>query len=529
MALTIADGGSGNSVTNDTTLLSTGQTGAVGDVLYMFISASNDGTNGAASGITGILWGTNTGASVVETNYDPGAAGAGITLYIWKVVVTVAVAVSTQPAITFSANTSQKSLSCYKVTPGAGETVTDRAQGAGATGNSAAPTIAAASVASGDTIMGGLAAETDDVITGDSDSSNGSWSSAQQATADGGADAACAKISIQYKTTTGTGDQTYNPTINAARDYAINWITIYAETSTQTLTPSLFTDTDEFHSPTVTPGPVALTPDLFADGDFFHSATVISTYPLTPDLFTDDDTFHSPTVTPGVATVGPSLFEDGDTFFSPVVTPGAVNLTPPLFDDGDSFHSATVTASNTLTPELFDDGDTFYAATVTPGVVTLSPDLFDDGDAFHSATVSQGGGTQELMPDLFADGDSFYSATVVASYTLVPSLFTDDDTFFSPTVTQDGATQTLEPDLFVDADIFYGPTVEQAVPQPDGIFRVVTGGSRIDRKALGKRKRQTVRPGLFVNEAIFWPPTVTHTQFSAAVMDNDLMFIAAAL
>lgn len=67
---------------------------------------------------------------------------------------------------------------------------------------------------------------------------------------------------------------------------------------TDFLFPSLFTDTDTFYSPTVTPGAVTLTPALFSDTDTFYAPVVSGPQTLLPSLFTDTDTFHSPTVIP---------------------------------------------------------------------------------------------------------------------------------------------------------------------------------------------------------------------------------------
>lgn len=85
---------------------------------------------------------------------------------------------------------------------------------------------------------------------------------------------------------------------------------------------------------------------------------------LTPSLFTNTNTFFAPTVSRQNA-LAPSLFTDGDTFYSATVTRGSVALLPSLFTDGDTFFSPTVNASNGLTPALFTDSDTFYSPAIT--------------------------------------------------------------------------------------------------------------------------------------------------------------------
>ena len=69
--------------------------------------------------------------------------------------------------------------------------------------------------------------------------------------------------------------------------------------SAQTLTPSLFTNSNTFYSPTVAPGDVALTPSLFTNSNTFYSATVTlagGDQSLTPDLFSNSNAFYAATV-----------------------------------------------------------------------------------------------------------------------------------------------------------------------------------------------------------------------------------------
>lgn len=203
-------------------------TTAVGDVLLFFVAASNDGASGAASGIQRVLQTTDnstTTGELISTNYDPGSAEAGTTLYVWRLDIVVA-KTATNAQIVFSNITNQAACVIYKIQASAG-TVAVRSTGAGATGNSAAPTITATSVGNGDTIFGAISIETDDVVTADSDTSNGSWSTQQTICHDTGADAVTETIAVQYKTVTATANQTYNPTLGTARDYAINYLVIY--------------------------------------------------------------------------------------------------------------------------------------------------------------------------------------------------------------------------------------------------------------------------------------------------------------
>jgi hypothetical protein len=162
---------------------------------------------------------------------------------------------------------------------------------------------------------------------------------------------------------------------------------------TSALTPSLFTNSQTFHEPTVTPGAVGVTPDLFTNSQTFHAPTVLSTYPLTPGLFTNSQTFFEPTVA-----------SDG---------PGSQDLTASLFTNTQTFHAATVGAGAVdLTPSLFTNSQTFHAATVAAGAVDLTPSLFSNAQTFFAPTVVGEGGEQSLTPDLFTNSQTFYSPTV---------------------------------------------------------------------------------------------------------------------
>jgi hypothetical protein len=174
---------------------------------------------------------------------------------------------------------------------------------------------------------------------------------------------------------------------------------------------------------------------------------------LTPSLYTDSDTFHQPTVTPGAVGLTPSLYEDGDTFFTPTVALGGTkNLSPSLFDDGDTFHTPTATYVNAFVPSLYEDGDTFHAPTATY-VNALSASLYSDADNFYAATVTRG--TITLTPSLYTDADAFHSATVAQTLSVAPSLFVDDDTFYTPVVTYP---QVLaQSAAFTDTDTIFEP------------------------------------------------------------------------
>lgn len=177
--------------------------------------------------------------------------------------------------------------------------------------------------------------------------------------------------------------------------------------ATQALTPTLFTNTQTFHAPTVA-ATYSLTPALFTNTQTFHAPTVSATYPLTPDLFTNSASFYSATVSQSSGyELTPDLFTNTQTFYGPTVS-ATYALTPGLFTDAQTFYGPTVTAAYALTPDLFTNTQTFYSATVSPGAVDLAPPLLTNSPTFYSPTVTPGAVT--LTPSIFTNTQTFYSA-----------------------------------------------------------------------------------------------------------------------
>jgi hypothetical protein len=225
VALTISSIGNGTSTTNNTTL-ATGATitAAVGDTLLVCIAAANDGTSGVARTAT-----ISDGSANVYTqrgttgNQTAGAAGDGASQFFFECPVTVA-RTSATITVTFSGNVGEKSLEVYKMVPGTNEaasfvSVGTATAGAGRTTHSATTV----SVTSGHTIFAMAAIETDDAITADSDTTNGSWTSSTRL-ADGGADAATMSCASAYKTVNATGNQAWACTTASGRDSVSNTI-----------------------------------------------------------------------------------------------------------------------------------------------------------------------------------------------------------------------------------------------------------------------------------------------------------------
>jgi hypothetical protein len=82
----------------------------------------------------------------------------------------------------------------------------------------------AVSVTNGHTIFGATATEDIAVAPADTDTTNGNWSTAYTITANTGTIATGAALTTQYKTVNATGNQSYNTSTAAARDFAINYL-----------------------------------------------------------------------------------------------------------------------------------------------------------------------------------------------------------------------------------------------------------------------------------------------------------------
>jgi len=174
-----------------------------------------------------------------------------------------------------------------------------------------------------------------------------------------------------------------------------------------------------------------LTPSLFSNTQTFYSPTVSAKNTLAPSLYSDADTFPTPTVTPGPVILAPSFYSDPDTFFTPVVS-SAQNLVPSLYADPDTFYTPTVSAKNALTPALYSNAQTFYVPTVS-AKNTLLPPLYTNAPSFPTPTVTT---SYAVTAPLFVNGQTFYAPTVTSLKTLSPTLFSDPDTFFTPIVTR---------------------------------------------------------------------------------------------
>lgn len=247
-----------------------------------------------------------------------------------------------------------------------------------------------------------------------------------------------------------------------------------------TLEPTLVTDTDAFHQPTVSPGAITATPGLVTDSDSTHQPTASASYTLTAGLFadtdsfyqpslsqadillaglvTDTDSFHQPTVTAGSISLVPSLVADADTVFSPSASAGDVTLAPSLVASTDVFFSPSAVSSYGLAVSLVTDADSFHQPTATISDYALVPALVASDDSVFAPTAVPG--PVSALSSLVVDADAFHAPSAVARYPLVAALYSDADSFYSPSLS---AANYLAPSLVSAADAIYAVTLNGTV------------------------------------------------------------------
>jgi hypothetical protein len=225
VALTITDAGNGVSTTSTATV-ATGATvtASIGDMLVAIIAADNAGAAGVASLTSVTDSAGNTWTQRAKINFTPSSAALdGATLGIYTCSVTNALASGTVTA-NFNPNTPSKAIQVYRIQPGAGEAVQFlAADAAGSTGNTSTHSAPTVPVTNGDTIFGAAAIETNPAVTGDGDTTNGSWSSILTRLASNGG--LSMTNSSQWKTVNATGNQSWAAstvsTLDSARSYLI--------------------------------------------------------------------------------------------------------------------------------------------------------------------------------------------------------------------------------------------------------------------------------------------------------------------
>lgn len=234
--------------------------------------------------------------------------------------------------------------------------------------------------------------------------------------------------------------------------------------ATQDLTPSLYTNTNQFFSATVSQvAPVQdLTPALYTNTSSFFSATADAANTLAAVRYDNISVFYAPSITQ----IGPDQ-----------------TLTAARYDSLNLFYSTSLVQSGGtqgLIPALFTNTQNFYAPTVTP--------------------------TSVLAPSLFTNSQTFYGPSATNINIIVPPMFADSDFIFPPVISLAGEPQTLTASLFINTNTFFTPTVVDPPAQP-----ILGSGSIV-------RPRKKFRPAILFD---FEEPEIVLPDASAkAVIGN---------
>lgn len=254
---------------------------------------------------------------------------------------------------------------------------------------------------------------------------------------------------------------------------------------TQTLSPSLLTNSSTFYAPTVTRGARTLAPALLTNSSTIYAQTVTARNTLAAPLLTNAQALHSPTVAPGAVAVLAPLHANGSVHYGPTIAPGAVWLAPALHANASTLYGPTVSQGGlTLAPPLLTNASAFHAPAVSLGAVSLSPGLLANGSVLHPPTVTLGGATRTLEPARFDNLSTLFSPTVAPGAAMLgPPSLANVSSLHPPTVYRPGAAQALAPSRLQNVAAIFRPTV--ANDNAPGTYPLALGGSaRVVRTAL---------------------------------------------
>lgn len=371
MALTVTSRGTGTHNTGATTLVPGGRTAtlAVGSMGVLCIAADN-ASSGGATLMAPATWTDAKGNTwTLRTNrlFDNGAASAGIEMMFYTAPITVALLTTDLGTITWGGGVSPvaKAWTWYEVIPSGANTVSYEAGGdiAGATAANASVTTGTVKV--GDAVIAGYFSENVNAVTGDSDTTNGTWTAQQTATV--GAGTSGVRVASQQKVQTTTDStQTYDVTV-ASQDRIAGYIVLHEVVNT-TLTPAIATLTLTAFAPKLdeklTPTNAALVLTGFAP-KLDEKLTPGVAAALTLTTFAPSVTVGI-TVTPGTATLALALAS-----FAPAVVLGTV-VTPATATLVITGFAPVLT--ETLTPATATLALASFAPSVTfTANVTLTP------------------------------------------------------------------------------------------------------------------------------------------------------------
>lgn len=227
-AVTVTDRGTNTVNTSSTTwTISPTSTLAAGSLGALFLSFDNAGSGGSTKILSNATINDsvgNTWTRRLDFIYDPGAANAGVEIGLYTAPINTQLTSGGNIVITFSTATVAKTATWSEVTPSAGNIVTYVAGAAKCDGctsgqTSGTPQITTDTVAVGEAVICMMGGESTAAVTGDSDTTNGSWST-QQTNSSAGTNRIASQAKVQ---TTTSSTQSYDVTITSC-----DWQTAYA-------------------------------------------------------------------------------------------------------------------------------------------------------------------------------------------------------------------------------------------------------------------------------------------------------------
>lgn len=225
MALTATNRGSGGNNTAATSITITPASNfTAGSFGILAVAYDNAGSQGSDPYITISDTPVNAWTSRINSLNDPGAASAGATLRIFTAPISTLTTANTITVSFGATSVTAKAWTLIEVSSNASNGSVAYGTGAQATGSGTTQTITTSSIAINDLVFGALGQEGNGTKTGDADTLNGNWSTAQSAgfgTTTGGME-----IISQFKIVTAAGTQTFNPTATPLGDWCIGWISV---------------------------------------------------------------------------------------------------------------------------------------------------------------------------------------------------------------------------------------------------------------------------------------------------------------
>ena len=229
MALTVTSRGTGTHNTGATTLVPDGRSAtlAVGSMGVLAIAVDNAGASGSAvcaptswTDAKGNVW-----TRRINALYDNGTTSAGIEMAFYTAPITVALLTTDAGTMTWISGVSPvaKAWTWYEVIPSGSNTI-DYGTGGNIAGATAAnATVVTGTIEIGDAVIAGYFSENVATVTGDSDTTNGTWTAQQTTTI--GTTTGGVRIATQQKVqTTAASTQSYDVTV-ASQDRIAGWVT----------------------------------------------------------------------------------------------------------------------------------------------------------------------------------------------------------------------------------------------------------------------------------------------------------------